>query len=685
MYNNNNNNTSTNNNNNNTNTNSNNQQTSSSSSNTNSSQNSASSSAYFYANLPIEQNATTQNHDDLLHFDLDFFIAPTNPAQSKPPPTRSKLPTNPQAYYNQLQRPPPLCTPAVITSNFHQDQENHSIYSTYSNYKSQPATTTSQDFNSNVDLSTDLDSILLDDYLDPNNNNNNNTSNSNTNTNSNNSNSNSQFILPSNSYQNLNDLNQLALNNLNTSSVASSSSNLDTSSVSRKRASTSSSSIKTTSSAPLLTQTYSYSTQQPMPINQHSYTPSNLVNSMHHKSKKLKTSSSNDQLSNQMNYYDNYAETNVSHVQKPSTTSTNYTTKSKKYDEFKCWVCGDTSSGNHYGALTCEACKLFFRRHSSALQSNNQSASPSSASTASSSSNSFNQSGSTMTHCVQRNCPITSQTRSSCPDCRYRKCIAVGMGLNRTTFGRHTSIQKSKYNAKCNDLFAEIMKLFTHLRDNITNKLLDFQKLNCDQLENLLIPMNTSGFQKRYILKRSDLEASLLKFYNDVVELMSPQVRPSDQKIPINILITFCLIFGYNLLNTSNRLLNPSLRKNVVVTSSFDMENSSQLKHIQNQIKQIDQQFESFAIRIKIIYFLLIMYTSFSMISNNSSSSNSNHESSNQMQTNSEDSYVLAINNDETNDIQRTFLDLLNSELDYQKNTVASTRVSLLLKLDQFI
>ena len=35
--------------------------------------------------------------------------------------------------------------------------------------------------------------------------------------------------------------------------------------------------------------------------------------------------------------------------------------------------------------------------------------------------------------------------------------------------------------------------------------------------------------------------------------------------------------------------------------------------------------------------------------------------------------------------VQRTFLDLLNSELDFQQNTVASARVSLLLKLDQFI
>ena len=29
-------------------------------------------------------------------------------------------------------------------------------------------------------------------------------------------------------------------------------------------------------------------------------------------------------------------------------------------EDVKCWVCGDVSSGFHYGADTCEACKLFF-------------------------------------------------------------------------------------------------------------------------------------------------------------------------------------------------------------------------------------------------------------------------------------------------------------------------------------
>lgn len=32
----------------------------------------------------------------------------------------------------------------------------------------------------------------------------------------------------------------------------------------------------------------------------------------------------------------------------------------KVKDDVKCEICGDMSSGFHYGAFTCEACKLFF-------------------------------------------------------------------------------------------------------------------------------------------------------------------------------------------------------------------------------------------------------------------------------------------------------------------------------------
>jgi hypothetical protein len=496
--------------------------------------------------------------------------------------------------------------------------------------------------------------------------------------------------------------------------------------------------------------------------------------------------------------------------------------KYKRYDELKCWVCGDQSSGNHYGALTCEACKLFFRRHSTQIMSQNTSAqasekqllttsstttapttttdspgSPSSPqanlSLASSSSAATSTGGTTATstpslikplsQCAQRNCQITIQTRSSCPECRYRKCIAVGMGLNRTTFGRHTSIQKVKYNARVSDLFAEIMKLFEELKQKLDNTCVKQNELSSIQVGGLLLPLHrnsTANNNVQYnsslltdtdtknhqnIVNKFNLEVNLISFYNQVIELMTPislisssvsvssslssssslnnncsssssssnKTSPlfvnqsinntttttnnnnslnkkllnyaasslstgfiNPNKLSTNILITFCLIFGYNLLNNA-----PNLQPNPAASLTFaSYINNNQLKHILKQIKDLDKQFNTFALRVKVIYFLLIMYTSFSAnlmdeTSANScvggginsfssigasSSSSSLIQSHNQQQnTNPNDSSSPDMN------VQRTFLDLLNSELDFQQNTVASARVSLLLKLDQFI
>lgn len=76
-----------------------------------------------------------------------------------------------------------------------------------------------------------------------------------------------------------------------------------------------------------------------------------------------------------------------------------------------CVVCGYADPdqihpkvGFHYGALSCEACKLFFRR-----MGNNQ-----------------NGKDRLIPTCKTKDCEIFSNNRASCPECRYKKCIAVG-------------------------------------------------------------------------------------------------------------------------------------------------------------------------------------------------------------------------------------------------------------------
>ena len=66
-----------------------------------------------------------------------------------------------------------------------------------------------------------------------------------------------------------------------------------------------------------------------------------------------------------------------------------------------CKVCGDTASGNHFGILSCEACKSFFRR---SIRSSARYACRGT-----------------------RGCAIEKHTRNRCQYCRLQKCMAIGM------------------------------------------------------------------------------------------------------------------------------------------------------------------------------------------------------------------------------------------------------------------
>uniref|UniRef100_A0A3B3XL87 Nuclear receptor subfamily 5, group A, member 1b n=1 Tax=Poecilia mexicana TaxID=48701 RepID=A0A3B3XL87_9TELE len=69
----------------------------------------------------------------------------------------------------------------------------------------------------------------------------------------------------------------------------------------------------------------------------------------------------------------------------------------------QCPVCGDKVSGYHYGILTCESCKGFFKR---TVQNNKTYV------------------------CVEnQQCKIDTSKRKRCPFCRFQKCLNVGMRL----------------------------------------------------------------------------------------------------------------------------------------------------------------------------------------------------------------------------------------------------------------
>ena len=71
-----------------------------------------------------------------------------------------------------------------------------------------------------------------------------------------------------------------------------------------------------------------------------------------------------------------------------------------------CKVCGDKASGNHFGVLSCEACKSFFRRsiRTDARYSCR----------------------------AGRCCVVDKQSRNRCQYCRLIKCITTGMKKEST-------------------------------------------------------------------------------------------------------------------------------------------------------------------------------------------------------------------------------------------------------------
>ncbi|XP_007573918.1 nuclear receptor subfamily 1 group D member 1 isoform X2 [Poecilia formosa] len=84
-----------------------------------------------------------------------------------------------------------------------------------------------------------------------------------------------------------------------------------------------------------------------------------------------------------------------------------------------CKVCGDVASGFHYGVHACEGCKGFFRR---SIQQNIQ-----------------------YKKCVKsESCSIMRTNRNRCQQCRFKKCLSVGMSRDAVRFGRIPKREKQR-------------------------------------------------------------------------------------------------------------------------------------------------------------------------------------------------------------------------------------------------
>ncbi|XP_041649443.1 nuclear receptor subfamily 1 group D member 2a [Cheilinus undulatus] len=99
-----------------------------------------------------------------------------------------------------------------------------------------------------------------------------------------------------------------------------------------------------------------------------------------------------------------------------------------------CKVCGDVASGFHYGVHACEGCKGFFRR---SIQQNIQ-----------------------YKKCLKmENCTIMRINRNRCQQCRFKKCLAVGMSRDAVRFGRIPKREKQR-------MLLEMQKVMTDVMSN---------------------------------------------------------------------------------------------------------------------------------------------------------------------------------------------------------------------------
>ncbi|KAL1023322.1 hypothetical protein UPYG_G00039210 [Umbra pygmaea] len=160
-----------------------------------------------------------------------------------------------------------------------------------------------------------------------------------------------------------------------------------------------------------------------------------------------------------------------------------------------CPVCGDKVSGYHYGLLTCESCKGFFKR---TVQNNKR-----------------------YTCIENQSCAIDKTQRKRCPYCRFQKCLTVGMKLEavradrmrggRNKFGpmykRDRALkQQKKALIRANGLKIEAM---TQVMQAVPTDLTISSAIqNIHQAASKGLPLSHHGHQHHAALPHSDYDRS---------------------------------------------------------------------------------------------------------------------------------------------------------------------------------
>ncbi|CAF1408955.1 unnamed protein product [Adineta steineri] len=171
-----------------------------------------------------------------------------------------------------------------------------------------------------------------------------------------------------------------------------------------------------------------------------------------------------------------------------------------------CVVCESSATGYNFGAIACESCKAFFRRHAREEP--------------------------TTLHCNDKNdCKITSETRRNCSACRLAKCFSSGMQSDRLS----TIEQKAEKHRQTE----ENRKLALNLKSKINEKEIQLSSLTySDTLipsidTNILFTDFTHLLQTQTLLSSEDIQRieTISNSYHNRIEFAARSGLPWNPSI----------------------------------------------------------------------------------------------------------------------------------------------------------
>ncbi|XP_070558239.1 probable nuclear hormone receptor HR3 [Ptychodera flava] len=158
-----------------------------------------------------------------------------------------------------------------------------------------------------------------------------------------------------------------------------------------------------------------------------------------------------------------------------------------------CKVCGDRSSGVHYGTSTCEGCKGFYRR---SIQKHDT------------------------YECLRtKSCVIDKYSRNRCAYCRWQKCVQVGMSKEAVKFGRIPNREKELAMAAFEEQKAEIQTTIRRMEDEEKQRRIE---QNQDLLFNVSSPEKPKSDVSPLAMKMDPEMSELIQQVREAHNLASP-------------------------------------------------------------------------------------------------------------------------------------------------------------------